>query len=418
MARTRSAKGNAAAAQPESIAASTYSLPPQADIPSRFFILPKNATAAARIVTLQNPRYAKLTRYLLCPKGGFFEFTKINPKSAPRSWLLENGAKLDAQVFSSSELYVATPIDPLFLLLPALIASQGCRSGTEGSKRMFLSSDDHFDAICDTDSHLTEVLSWPEARDLLVARMEAVCDTVQAGDEPMFRLNDSKIAEEVLSKAQRMSDKLPKSMEEKFVTKALEAPIVGIRTNQPGTETKSSQLPSPTGNSPHADSADSQSTVSSVETSASSHSEASTAATSLAGDSTEVVSNAMVASAEVVKLQKLRVAFDFICSSYVTPSLAETLKAQISTSSMTDFKHLDEYMAQLTRLRQEATATRSTDYSRKRTRDEESDDRAEKKRKKEEEEKIKKANQSRGVRELAKVNTSGMRKLSDFFKKK
>jgi len=283
---------------------------------------------------------------------------------------------------------------------------------------MFLSSDDHFDAICHADSHLAEILSWPGTRDLLVARMQAVCDTVQAGDEPMFRVNDSRVAEEVLSKAQRMSENLPKSMEEKFVTKALEAPIVGIRTNQPGLESKPSPAASPKGDSRHTDAADSQSTVSSVETSASSHSEASTAATSLADDSTEVVPNAMTASAEIVKLQKLRVAFDFICSSYIAPSLAESLKAHISTSTTIDFQHLDGYMAQLARLRQEATATRSTDYSRKRTRDEESDERAEKKRKKEEEEKVKKANQSRGVRELAKVNTSGMRKLSHFFKKK
>ena len=42
--------------------------------------------------------------------------------------------------------------------------------------------------------------------------------------------------------------------------------------------------------------------------------------------------------------------------------------------------------------------------------------RAEKKRK-EEEEKMKKAGESRGVRELKKVNTSGMKKLSAFFGK-
>jgi hypothetical protein len=50
--------------------------------------------------------------------------------------------------------------------------------------------------------------------------------------------------------------------------------------------------------------------------------------------------------------------------------------------------------------------------------DEDSETRAEKKRKKEEEEKRKKAGESRGVKNLKKVNVSGMKKMSDFFKKK
>ncbi|RYC55362.1 hypothetical protein CHU98_g10847, partial [Xylaria longipes] len=59
------------------------------------------------------------------------------------------------------------------------------------------------------------------------------------------------------------------------------------------------------------------------------------------------------------------------------------------------------------------------DYARKRVLDdEEVADRAEKKRKKEEDDKRKKTGESRGVRNLKKVNTAGMKKMSDFFKKK
>ena len=50
--------------------------------------------------------------------------------------------------------------------------------------------------------------------------------------------------------------------------------------------------------------------------------------------------------------------------------------------------------------------------------DEEDEARAEKKRKIEEEEKRKKARLSRGVRDLAKVNVKGMKKMSDFFGRK
>jgi len=51
--------------------------------------------------------------------------------------------------------------------------------------------------------------------------------------------------------------------------------------------------------------------------------------------------------------------------------------------------------------------------------DEEATDvRAEKKRKQEEEDRKKKMGESRGVRDLKKVNVTGMKKMSDFFTKK
>ncbi|KAK5652751.1 hypothetical protein OQA88_9604 [Cercophora sp. LCS_1] len=435
MARTRSTKTSTKVAKAEPAkpaTTSTYSLPAESENPPRFFVIPRKATPEARIVTLQNPRYSKPTRYLICPDAGFFEFNKIAPpKSAPRSWLVENARLedgstkgLEAQITSNPELYIATPIDPLFLLLPALASSEGCQSEPETKapkKRMFLSSDDHFDALVTKENHLTEILTWPKARQLLESRMGTVCDTVEAGDEFMFRLNESKLVDEILSKAKRMSEAgLPKSMDEKFVVKALEAPILGIKS-KPAANNGTSTPSSGTGgsNSPQNESADSQSTVSSLETSTSSLSEASTAATSVVDEpAVEVVTNAITASPEVLKLQRLRVAFNFICSSYVAPGLAATLKSVVAASLTADFKPLDDYVQQLTKLRQEATMSRSGDYSRKRNRDEEDDERAEKKRKQDEEAKAKKANQSRGVKQLAKVNTSGMKKMSDFFKKK
>lgn len=85
-----------------------------------------------------------------------------------------------------------------------------------------------------------------------------------------------------------------------------------------------------------------------------------------------------------------------------------------------DFKLLNDHLKHLADLRAEALASRSLgDFSRKRNAedDDASESRAEKKRRLEEEEKKKKAAESRGVRELKKVNTSGMKKMSDFFGK-
>ncbi|KAK3504052.1 ribonuclease H2, subunit B [Neurospora crassa] len=400
---------------------SIYTLAPEVESPPRIFILPKSATPQSRIVTLQNPRYAKPTRYLVCPdSGSFYEFTKIAApqQKSPRSWLIDSAKLPDgttaitpAQTTKDSELYVATQIDPLFLVLPALAAAD------KKQQRMFLSSDDHFDAVSEQDSdgkrqnHLLEVLKWPQARNLLEKRMAAVCDTVEAGDETMFRLNESKLVEELLSKAKRMSEGgLPKSMEEKFVAKALEAPIVGIRTT----------VLSRSDTTVSTESQEETTTTSSL-------SEATTAVatpTSTSGAGTgagaEVIPS-LVPTPEILNLQRLRVSLNFLTSSYLPPSLSSHLKSSLSSPSSVDFSPLDSYLAQLAKLRQEAVASRShSDFSRKRIAgdEEEAFERAEKRRKKEEEEKAKKAGVSRGVKELAKVNTRGMMKLTSFFQKK
>ncbi|KAK3682516.1 ribonuclease H2, subunit B [Podospora appendiculata] len=427
-----------------------YPLPTESPNPPKVFILPNKATAAARIVTLPNPRYSKPTRFLVCPEAGFFEFTKISaPKTAPRSWLLETASGavekphedeedhiisssdgFDVHITKGAELYVASPLDPLFLLLPALAAGAGqeSKSTPAPKKRLFLSSDDHFDALSQPTNHVSEILTWPDLQRSLELRLAAVCDTVDAGDEQMFRLNESKLLDEMLAKARRMAEHaFPKSMEEKFVSKALEAPILGVRS-QPTAVTE----PDPTtataksreGSATPMESVNPQSTIPSLATSASSLSEASAPATSGSidsatnADSGDVV-NAMSAPEEAIKLQRLRVAFNFICSSYIAPSLAELLRSHcVAAKDKVDFGPLDDYLIKLTKMRNDAAAARTSDYSRKRGMDEEEDERAEKRRKKEEEDKVKKANQSRGVKKLAKVNTTGMKKMSDFFKKK
>lgn len=443
MARTRSTKGadkNAAAARKDTTTSSTskYTLPAECDSPPRVLILPARATPQARVLSLKNPRYSRPTRYLVCPETGAYEFTSISaPKTTPRSWLIEkNGsvetpddaqndgdegfekASLETQVTRNADLYIATPVDPLFLTLPALAAQ------LSSAKRMFLSSEDHFDSIAEDAPHLREtLLRWPQWRSLLESRMGAVCDTVEAGDETMFRLSEEKLLGQILAKATRLSEGgLPKSMEEKFVTKALEAPVMAKRSNGVATPPTVEQSESPSNGESQTESVESQLSAATTATKAS---DASTAATSTAGDldvlSTKDLTSAIQASEEVVRLQRLRIAFNFICSSYVPPAMSAVLKKMLvgGKGSEVNFAPLDNYIAQLTKLRQEAMTARSaSDYSRKRMLEEEDEDRREKKRKKDEEEKRKKAGESRGVRDLKKVNTAGMKKMSDFFTKK
>lgn len=342
----------------------------------------------------------------------------------PRSWLIETrstedeGSGSTASVTSSADLFLATATDPLFILLPSLCDSRAAK-GTDVKKRLFLSSDDYFDKLPEEFSHLSEVLRTPGTRKLFESRLGEVCDTVDAGDESMYRLSEEKLFGAILRKARRMCDGgLPQSMEEKFVRKALEAPILLQKRVVPPTTEDQAQGDESGVSTPLTESNESQSTVT-TESNASSVSQASTAATSFTetppqGDS---VIAATTASLEIHNLQRLKVAFDFICSSYLSPSLGTQLQSQLAKD--VEFQPLDGYLAQLAKHRAEAVAARSQgDFSRKRVRDEEEDEaRAEKKRKLEEEKK-KKASESHGVRQLKKVNTSGMMKLSAFFQKK
>ncbi|KAI0898934.1 hypothetical protein F4806DRAFT_319388 [Annulohypoxylon nitens] len=442
MARTTRSKASASAAKSDSKKTSApnseskYTLPAESLNPPKLFILPTKATKEARIVSLLNPRYGKPTRYLVCPETGIYEFTKIAaPKTTPRSWLIqcestgkveektsEDSAELRAYITKGADLYVATPVDPIFLLLPAF-ANQSAH--TKDGKRMFVTSDDHLDSIKSDASHLSEILRWGKVRTLLESRMAAICETAEAGDETMFRFSEDKLLDEVLNKARKMSEQsLPKSMEDKFVTKVLEAPVVGVkRENTNTTEQTKTETETPTSgaSTPKVESVDSQS---STETTTTSASDASTAATSVTPDESSAVEEipTIQASPEVVKLQRLRTAFAFVCSAYIAPSQAALLQQKLTKADQekVDFAPLDAYLAQINQLRQEAAVARSMgDYSRKRVMDEEElAERRESKRRKEEDDKRKKAGESRGVKNLKKVDTAGMKKMSDFFKKK
>ncbi|RDA86648.1 hypothetical protein CP532_5052 [Ophiocordyceps camponoti-leonardi (nom. inval.)] len=385
MARTRSTKTSAAEAAVPANPSSKFTLEANVGPAPKLFILPKLVTPEARLALLPNPKLGRPTRYLVCPEGGIHELKKVTaPSSSPRSWLIENRAgssdrglqhggataEPDAQVIANPDLYMATAVDPLFLILPALVDDE-----SPSHKRLFLSSDDYLDRLPDESSHLSEILRWRSTRALFENRMATVCDTVKAGDEAMFRLNEEKLLSTILEKAKKMGEGcLPPSMEDKFVRRVLEKPVLLQNTEAAGCE----------GN-----------------------------------EASDVVDNAAEAPSDVANLQRLRVSFGFICSNYLAPRLADKLQLQLKSSPSVDFAALDEYLINVARLRAEAAELNSlANLSRKRLNDDEEDDaRAEKKRKLEEDKK-RKANESRGVRELRKVNTSGMKKLSHFFKAK
>lgn len=390
--------------------------------PTKMLILPANATPEARILSLKNPRTDVLGRYYFCPRLGLYEFTSIAyPKSAPSSTLFtystddapdgeEGGSK--NSISKDSGLLIATPIDSIFFVLPILTPATAPRSNS--NKGLFHALDDMLDAQDDIPKHLRYALLHEQYRPQLENRMDAICDTVEASGEKMFRLSEEKLLKELIRKAERMvSLGIPPSMEEKFIHRALEAPLqseqrqdastVITRTSGDTTEEADSQ-PQP----------ESQSSVATPSTSLSTPSNDSTATSQTSISDTSPPDN-------ITQLLRLRTALSFLQSSYLPPHISKIAEeAWESSKSPIDFQPLTDRLKEISKLRAEALASRSiTDFSRKRGMDdcEDGNSRAEKKRRLEEEEKKKKAGESRGVKDLKKADTSGMMKLSAFFGK-
>ena len=232
----------------------------------------------------------------------------------------------------------------------------------------------------------------------------------------MFRVSEEKVIKLLHAKAKSMVARgLPASMEDRFVTRALETPVLSIKREDSAVTTITRENTMDDQSDRKSESFDS------ISTAASSTAPSVFSEVSVASSVTTVAPEPV--SPEITQLMRLKVALDFMYASYFPATMAEHLRSKtIQDKSLADFTALDEHLKHLASLKAEALASRSfSDFSRKRGHaddDEDAEDKAEKKRKLEEEEKRKKANLSRGVRDLGKVNVTGMKKMSDFFSKK
>ena len=443
----------------------------------KLFILPKETSSTdTRILTLEHPRTALPFRCLFCPRKGIYELTKIAaPRTTPTSVLLsgarngnhaaeevaslistgpnqsvlEDIARLDVSkgyITRSADLFVATPIDPLYLLLPALQPSPSS-STFENKKLLFRSFEDHLESLVPSSStsstHLTHVLCYPSIQQLFEKRMMVVCDTVDAGDERMYRMNNDKLLAELFRKAHAIIAKgLPSSLEENFVTRPLDLPVVAFKREESSalsspaiSETEKSQ-PGPSKQKFNGTLSTSQQTDGStsslprITSLASEESILSTAPAIITSTPDEPTATTSMSStkptSEIVHLLRLRTALTYIMANYLSSPLSALLNDILATTSpssiIPDFTPLDQHLSHLATLRQEIITARSlADCCHKRSYD--TDDAGPQKRRQllreeDEEKKKMKMGESRGVRDLKKVDTSGMKKLSFFFKGK
>ncbi|KAL8676946.1 MAG: hypothetical protein Q9186_006577 [Xanthomendoza sp. 1 TL-2023] len=426
--------------------------------PLRLLLLPQSSGPDAQICTLAHPSTSKLCRYYWCPGIGLYEFQKVAaPRKACRSWLLgpKAGEKpreattgiasrtsLDAIDASATEMandttqysnvdgvsnqrvtpsqgytmkdpeiFIATSIDILFIVLPSLFAQI-----SNNSKALFLSLDDLLENALEESKHLKYLLGHRTVRQTVESRMVAVCDSVDVGDEKMYRLNMDKLVRELVAKAKRMSSNgLPASMEAKFIEKALEVPMMSLKREASSLSLAASDV---------ATSADSQSTTTCESQPSTATNESMDSHVSSKTDVTIPDQQPPTTVPGNIKdLLRLQTALDFMLSSYLAPPLALLVQTMLSlASSPVDFKPLETYLAHLATLRAEALTSRAlSNFSRKRSMgddDEAAEAKAEKRRKKDEEERRQKIALTKGVRDLKKADITGMKKMSDFFGKK
>ncbi|MCJ1329708.1 hypothetical protein MMC10_006388 [Thelotrema lepadinum] len=480
--RSKPAKASKTSSSQDAAESISKPMPIPDENPPQLFILPKSLSKDARIITLAHPRTLAPTRCYHCPETGLYEIKRTAaPSSAYQSLLLapeqsnnateakdsiddeeteQKSAFSQGYISKTVSFFTVTPIDPLLLLLPVLSPKPKAQTSKSEEKTLFLCVDDLLENFFEHSKHLQYLSQHGRTKQLLESRLAVVCDSVDAGDEKMYRLNKNKLLAELLCKARRMAEGgLPPSMEEHFVKRALDVPMASLLAEEEAAKlkreessntqdsfavdsnTQDSLAVSNTQDSSGVDSKDSRS-VGTIASGGSSQTSASIAAATynvpgpIDSQSSNTVppppvsqsrasASALQPTPELIYLLRLRTSLSFLFASYVPQRLASALEALLddaTTPEYVDFKPLKTHLDALSVLRAEAAVhTRvHAGGSRKRMFEEEegSQLRAEKKAKKEEEEKKKKLGESRGVKNLKKVDTTGMKKMSDFFKKK
>lgn len=412
-------------------------LEPSSTNPPKIFILPGTTTEQARILSSPHPRTLRPNRYFFCPLKGFFEFTKIAaPKTIPRSFLISPSASdqsserndttqehasqtTEGYVSQSAEFYIATPFDPVFLLLPILDPPPAEEKTEESHRKLFLTADDYLDSLADESPHLRLLLANHDTlRKTFESRLAAVCDTVDAGDEIMYRFSLDELVTLLIEKCRRIVKAgLPPSMEERIVRKELQVPISSLKRGESNAISEMEE--SMDGTQPELDS---QTSVTSNDTVFSAISNASSAPTEVTVDVTEAkpMPPPIDAPEGVCDLLRLQTILFYILNSYVPTHIGDGIRTYLaSPKSPVDFSPLTTHLTHLSNLRRQAHMSNDTFTMKRSYEDEEEQaERRAKKARLEEEEKKRKAGMSRGVKLLAKVNTRGMKKMSDFFGKK
>ncbi|KAJ8607786.1 hypothetical protein MRB53_040082 [Persea americana] len=400
--RTKKTQKNADHGSNKTAQAMVSSMPDGDSKPPSLTILPKDLSSEARILQIPSiSEHESVKRILLCPMKGFFEFTSIEDTITTRSCLAapeghdDNEVQHDdsGYVLKRPEILIATPVDPLFIVLPLMLKA------TEMEESSYLACSDYVfgqeDASYADFKLLMRKSSFNNQLSHLEARVASISEQLDLGEDQdaMYRFSPAKLYIVLLSKAEKLAKNgLPASMEDKFVRQALQKPVIFTAADE--AELQKQEL--------------AQQNLSVADT------KAEISAESMSEEVDET-------TASIMQLQRIKIAFEYLTRAYVPQSLHATFNNKLLTGSSPDFAPLMKLEEEIKQLKQQSQALRtlSDNISRKRAiDDEEAMERAGEKRRKKDEEEKKKKPVSHGIKQLAKADTSGMKKLSSFFAKK
>ena len=405
--RSKSSKGAAAEVEASASFTSAKSLESEDDI-HRICILPKTVKNGTRIVYLPHPATSASAAFVFChDTGRIFELTKVSaPKAAARSWLISadqttsvdnaetpfapSGSLQKGYVIKHADALVATPFDPVFLLLRLFPV------GKSQERNSFRLGDDYLELFSEQDPAMARLLRSERFSKNVLKRFECICESQDIGDEKVYKPSNEKLARVLVEKACRMvsSTAWPASMDEGVVKKELDIPSISVRTVTYVDTTADDQVPN--------------------------------ASAAPVTQETPQTTSQLDVDSGVIDVMRMRKALEYLLSAYVPKALRDDIEMLFkddkikSITPLLDPTLLQAHLDKIKAAKAEAMALRSLsdNISRKRGADDEeqADARAEKKRKKEEEDKKAKS-ESRNLKQLKKVDTTGMKKLSSFFTK-
>ncbi|EPS41490.1 hypothetical protein H072_4597 [Dactylellina haptotyla CBS 200.50] len=440
----------------------------------RVFILPAGegsdgSAISHTILSLKHPNTGVPTRYLLHhpPKSEgtstpfLYEILKIaNQISEPRSWLMTpdlpplklpkelekersdegedgdskdnaDGGKEEPQdppdrkgdksslVIKDAHLFLTTPVDPIYLLLSYLTSDK--------TSRNFLSFDDLLESHPEFSTWTKIFKLHPPAEKLLQSRLLPICDTVEAGDEVMYRVNNKKVIDLLVSRVESVAKVLPPSLTN-LITRKLSKPL-SLQASTAWKHQAQPEADKTGGIINDAELEDDNKDVESQEVESQLRREASRlnineeeSGTNTPAEAdtviTKLVEESLLPPPEILYISQLAHAVQ-IMKNYIPTPLYTSLVTEIHKTH--PLEPLEAYQEELKSLR--AAANTAMDFSISHTKrtiedleggvSKEEADREKKRKKKEADGK-----KSHAVKKLEKADTSGMKKMTAFFKKK
>ncbi|KAG4305830.1 hypothetical protein PORY_000740 [Pneumocystis oryctolagi] len=169
--------------------------------------LSEGEAISEQIITLPHPKTQIPVRYLI-QKSQLLQIIKINDSYKKRSWFVNNS------IVKDGTLYLATPFDLVFFIIPVLEKACNKEVVTSGSLGKYLLMDDILELF--SEYHFPILISYLKPQ--MKQAIRSVCQKLES-TRPFFRFDETLLLKVLVSKAKKIASHLPKSIEFEAITK-------------------------------------------------------------------------------------------------------------------------------------------------------------------------------------------------------